>query len=302
MENEPTPSLTDKPAMLLAFENDRLPLLAGPLQTRLKQYGIETKLQIFYPETLDEDVHLYEYINIREYCGCFVLYHSKMPFSFPLAALHHDIPFIYVRKQEYAEYDAVATDNGAAAELMIDHLFNKGHRQILYATTARLDLHHPSFQIRKWACWRAMMRRRLQLFVLDGLYNDWRPKEMEATIMEVVEKMKRNGPLCILCSTTEAAESLLHVLHAHKVSVPEDISVAGFGESRPAILSPGRPPYRLTTVSEAWADMGVTAAEKLIERLRDKETPYGLTLVKPVMIEGNTTRNLRTNPLLNLWY
>ena len=111
-------------------------------------------------------------------------------------------------------------------------------------------------------------------YLLGGCYRD--PNKTE-TLVEQLMKMS-DPPTCILLPDDFSAIGALNAFERLGLSVPDDISVAGYdGITLSQVLSP-----KLTTFKQDTDALGKAAAEQLIS-LINKELPVA---GEPVVIEG----------------
>jgi DNA-binding LacI/PurR family transcriptional regulator len=93
-------------------------------------------------------------------------------------------------------------------------------------------------------------------------------------------------PTAILALSDQLALGLIEAAKARDLSVPEDLSVAGFDDVPEAATS--RPP--LTTVHQGHAEKGELAGRLLVAQLRGEETEDRGLLPARLMVRGSTGR------------
>ncbi len=97
-------------------------------------------------------------------------------------------------------------------------------------------------------------------------------------------------PTCILLPDDHAALGALDAAKEMGLRVPEDVSIAGYDESRIAALT--RP--RLTTVAQDAARMGKQAALYLIDRIENPRTAGSETAMVPTrLVKGESVGKVR---------
>jgi LacI family transcriptional regulator len=84
---------------------------------------------------------------------------------------------------------------------------------------------------------------------------------------QVIDKSKTDKITAIVCTNDKLAIGFISYCYDNKISVPDDISVTGFGDS--SIAKVFRP--KLTTVSVPYYDIGAIAIRALIKRIRGEE-------------------------------
>jgi len=150
-------------------------------------------------------------------------------------------------------------DNVAASVTMTEFLIGHGHRRIAMIYSSR----KPSFVDRERGFRGAMQRAGLA--VGDGLVID-----TENTLEGARAATRRllsleTLPTAIFCGSDELAIGCMHEVHEAGFSVPGDISVAGFDDTRYAAVS--NPP--LTTIRQPAEKMGARLVEELCRAIDD---------------------------------
>jgi DNA-binding LacI/PurR family transcriptional regulator len=170
-------------------------------------------------------------------------------------------------------YDVVrsAGDDGIAEG--VRHLAELGHREITYVHASSM----PPGPLRLAGFLRATDELSIQPVVLDlpGDYTEECGAEAARQLLD--------GPVlptAVMMSNDHAALGLILTLARAGVSVPGDVSVTGFDDSRPARLSA----LDLTTVRQDPQEMGRGAIDAVLRRLSDsakrpREAVVGVTLV-----------------------
>lgn len=92
-------------------------------------------------------------------------------------------------------------------------------------------------------------------------------------------------PTAIFCATDDMAAGVMRVAHEKGLLIPADLSVAGFDDAPVAVQT--WPP--LTTIRQPLHDMGRTAAELLIARIRGTVSESTVQMVDAELIIRNST-------------
>ncbi len=92
----------------------------------------------------------------------------------------------------------------------------------------------------------------------------------------------------VFCGNDLMASGLIDVFLERGKSIPEDLSVVGYDNSKVAIDSK----VKITTVALSHFDMGKCAANLILERLENKNSPFRQISFNPVLIERNSTKAL----------
>ncbi len=168
---------------------------------------------------------------------------------------------------------SVMSDNVGSMTEMMEYIISKGHRKIAYlygnpsaVTSGRLA-----------GFFRSAERHGITIpdeYVMEVPY-----RNVDATYLATETLLGlRNPPTCILFSDDFGAMGGLNAIRARGLSIPEDMSVAGFDGMRALqYLDP-----KLTTVIQDSESIGAVAAKKLIGLI---ETPR-TTIVEQVVVPG----------------
>ena len=177
-----------------------------------------------------------------------------------------------------AFYDVVRSDGDVGIATAVTHLADLGHRQITYVDTASM----PSAPLRRRGYERAMRRLNLppDVISLDGDYTEEAGSAAARTLLQ-----RDVLPTAVMANNDQVAFGLLQVLIRNGVRVPEDISVAGFDDSRVARLSS----VDLTTVRQDPKLMGTAAVQAALRRIERRDQEPGQTVVKTVLVVRGST-------------
>ena len=98
----------------------------------------------------------------------------------------------------------------------------------------------------------------------------------EAALLDETLKRTLKLPEAFICANDFIAIDLIRALRRQEVRVPEDIFITGFDNSAESrIIEP-----HLTTIDIPSSKMGYIAAELLLSRIREPETPYRIMYVR----------------------
>ena len=194
-----------------------------------------------------------------------------------------DIPVVPI---DYIFNDrlAVVSDNAKGMEDLFTYIYQMGHRRIAYihgtdsaVTTNRLS----SF-------YRTAEKFGVEIpdeYVMMTRYRDTKGAG------EATEKLLdlRRPPTCIIYPDDFAAFGGIHVIRERGMSIPEDISIAGYDGIRLAKLTVPN----LTTLCQDTQHLGQYAAEKLIDLIEKPKTAMrNITIVQGKLYEGQTVLKL----------
>jgi len=167
------------------------------------------------------------------------------------------------------------TDDVAAARLMTEYLIGLGHRRI---GTIKGDPSHPSSEARLLGFSQALAGAGLTLRLDDieqGMFTFESGTDAARKLLGRADR-----PTAIFAQNDDMAAGALMAAHDLDLSVPEDVSIAGFDDS--AIASIVWP--RITTIHQPVFDMARTATDQLVAMLEKRSyealIDHPFTLVK----------------------
>mgnify|MGYP000297486256 FL=1 len=187
-----------------------------------------------------------------------------------------EIPLVYLNRYFYTDdFSTVTIDNLEATYEMTNYLIKLGHENIAYVPSSS----------EKYS---------VELLKLNGYKKAIEEYEgLEENIFyakgrgiddgyEVCKEIMESGKdiTAIFCSHDELAIGVLNYLYDNDIKVPEDISVAGYGDIKTASMF--RP--RLTTIREPFYDIGAVAIRRIIKEIK-KEAVESKTIVLPFQIQ-----------------
>lgn len=179
---------------------------------------------------------------------------------------------------------SVISDNVKGMEDLLNYIYDKGHRRIAYIRGASSATTHA-----RLACFYKMAEEH-DIEVLDEYVKESAYRDVAGAAERTEELLKLpNPPTCIVYPDDFAAYGGINVIRARGLSIPDDISVAGYdGITLARLIEP-----KLTTIKQDTKAIGKLAAEKLIHLIdKPKTTLIESFVVKGELIEGETIKNL----------
>lgn len=223
-----------------------------------------------------------EYARSQNCDGVFII---NLEYNDPevIALSQSGIPLVTL-DHVYNNTGAVLSDNETCMRDLVKYVYKMGHRKIAFIhgdmsavtkirlasfhkTCAHLGIHVPSE------------------YVVPALFHD-ADSCIEATKNLLALK---NRPTCILYPDDYAFFGGKNVLKEYGLSIPEDISVAGFdGLLLSQIISP-----KLTTVKQDTVSIGTSAANLLIEAIEESKTFIPRSIMIPgYVLEGESVADI----------
>ena len=214
---------------------------------------------------------------LSDRCEALLLLGSGLPPS-RLTELNSSMPLVVVaRRLRDGAVDAVHTADALGAGLAVDHLAALGHRRIAHIDGGRA----PGSTDRRIGYRSAMRRHGLAADIQireGGLGEDDGTRATLALLADA-------PPSAIIAFNDRCAVGVLDALRRAGRSVPQDVSVVGFDDSRLARLST----VDLTTIGQDAARLGRLAVERAIDRLDPDFTAPSDVEVAPHLVVRSTT-------------
>ncbi|WP_165215029.1 LacI family DNA-binding transcriptional regulator [Schaalia sp. ZJ1691] len=182
-----------------------------------------------------------------------------------LERLAQTIPVVAIALHgETSSFDRVIVDELHGASLMVEHLTQLGHERIAHVamppgeSEGQFKLSH---SVRRQGFIEAMESRGLTPDVIESGYHE---SGGYVAFQRILERKYR--PTALFASTDEAAFGALQAAQDYSVSVPEELSIAGYDNVPAARL--GR--VSLTTIDQSGHQTGEAAIRLLLERIEGR--------------------------------
>lgn len=198
---------------------------------------------------------------------------------------NNSTPYIQLDKfYDHSETYSVTVDYKEAAEKMTEVLIENGHEKILFVK----EYKNAKIGQEKLRGYKEIMEKN-KLYPRDITVDGVTDKEGYAYGEEIWNIIEKEGITATFFSEDGLAIGFLNYCYDNDRKVPEEISVAGFGDIKVSSLY--RP--RLTTVREPYYDYGAVAIRKIIKQLKDKIEIDSSTVLPSNIIERETVKNLK---------
>ncbi|SDQ21742.1 LacI family DNA-binding transcriptional regulator [Quadrisphaera sp. DSM 44207] len=248
--------------------------LLGGLYEAAEAAGYELALSAVTPSR-DEARAVGSLLSDR--CEALVLLGPRSPAA-QLAELAARLPVVVVARAVRARgVDVVRTADDEGLHLAVDHLVGLGHRRIAHVDGGRA----PGAAERRRGYREAMARHGLSAevrTVAGGPAED----DGAAAARSLLEGAP---PTAVTVFNDRCATGVLDVLRRAGRSVPGDVSVTGYDDSRLARLAH----VDLTTVAQDAARMASLALSRALARLERADEPAGEEVVPPRLVVRGTT-------------
>jgi len=200
--------------------------------------------------------------------------------------LDHSMPLPVVAVAGHRQIEGVTNvvlDQKRAAEMILNHLYQLGHRKIAFLRGGS----HSADADDRWQCLMAVAKE-LNIEVKPELTVQIQLKVSTPELgFGPANELLKSGVefTAVVCYNDEAASGVIRALTDHGLHVPQDVSVVGFDDIRSAIFyTPS-----LTTVRQPLNQMGIEAARILLQRIRGQESfPSLVSILPELMIREST--------------
>lgn len=193
------------------------------------------------------------------------------------------VPVVLIGGHRLPEnFDSVTGNDNAGADLVMDHLFDLGHRHIAHLTTRESELAPQTVRLTTY-------RRRMAEAGFTPQVTYIASDQHEAYVAARVLLTAENPPTAIFASHDMLA---MGVLRATAELGRDDISVVGYDD----IPVAGQPLISLTTVDQFGVEMGAMAVESLMIRIRHGQTSPQHHEIQPELRVRHSSKPAPTIP------
>ncbi|MFE9650717.1 LacI family DNA-binding transcriptional regulator [Streptomyces sp. NPDC006365] len=182
-------------------------------------------------------------------------------------------------------YDTVADDDVEGASLVVGHLAALGHRRIAHIEHLETDptrlAEMPN--ARRADGYRQAMRAHGLDECIDVVSTSYTQEGGYRGAKELLDRPQR--PTAVFAGADVVAMGVLEAVAEAGLSVPDDISVAGYDNTTLAAFGP----VSLTSVDQAGHEIGRNAARLLLDRIADRHRPSVQIRLSPTLVARRTT-------------
>ncbi|WP_326795031.1 substrate-binding domain-containing protein [Streptomyces sp. NBC_01808] len=195
------------------------------------------------------------------------------------------VPTVVVgRHGRSGAYDTVVDDDIAGAGLVVDHLVALGHRRIAHIEHHERDptriAEMPNTQ--RAEGYRQAMRAHGLAEEIDIVSTTYTQEGGYRGARELLTRTPR--PTAVFAGADFVAMGVLEAVAEAGLSVPGDISLAGYDNTAFAAFEP----ISLTSVDQAGSEIGQNAVRLLLERIAGRKPSVQITL-SPTLVPRRTT-------------
>ena len=203
-----------------------------------------------------------------------------------LRSVARTVPTVVVGRHGHSpDYDSVTDDDFTGAGLVVGHLAGLGHRRIAHIEHRETDpvrlREMPNAQ--RADGYRHAMAANGLSDEIDIAATSYTRQGGYLGARQLLARSRR--PTAIFAGADIVAMGVLDALAEAGLSVPGDISVAGYDDTTFASFGP----ISLTTVDQAGHQLGVDAARLLLDRITDRTRPTAQVTLSPTLVVRRTT-------------
>lgn len=203
------------------------------------------------------------------------------PYASPekLADVARQVPTVVVSRHGLAEeYDTVASDDIAGAQMVVDHLVGLGHTRIAFLGHDDGENTDPlSPQSTRERGYRIAMLHHGLESEIDVISTSWSHRGGQLAGSQLLGRTSR--PTAVFAGADVAALGLMSSFWDRGLSIPDDLSVVGYDNVSLAAL----PPISLSSVDQHARDLGAEAAKALLQRIEGRRD--SVQIIEPVRLE-----------------
>lgn len=175
-----------------------------------------------------------------------------------------DYPLVFLdRNVENVDVPVIQLDNVKASKLAVQHFVEKGYQRIAIMTTS-LEL-GVAPRVERINGFKEAMKEH-SLVIRDEYVKGLKVEEVQDGLENMLSMDE--PPEAILASNDLILMEVLKYVKAHSITVPDELAIIGIDDvSFASVYNPA-----LTTIAQPTFEMGMQAAELLIEKLQNKES------------------------------
>ena len=196
------------------------------------------------------------------------------------------VPTVVVGRHGHsAAYDTVADDDIAGATLIVGHLADLGHRRIAHIEHFETDPARIAEMPNAMRAqgYRQAMRELGRADGIDVVSTSYTQEGGHLGAQQLLARRRR--PTAIFAGADIVAMGVLEALSEAGLSVPGEISVAGYDNTTFAAYGP----ISLTSVDQAGHEIGTNAARLLLNRIAHRNRPSAQVKLSPTLVVRRTT-------------
>lgn len=211
---------------------------------------------------LEKQKKAVEFLSSKQVEGIIVI-SEKINNEILYSIKEYDIPYILLDKfYNTEEYRTISVHYSSAMASMTKHIIEQNHKNILYVREKSFDY---SSDMKQRGYEDEMNKHGLNSKIM--YVNKDTVDEAYRFMASNIELIRKKGYTTIMASSDLLAVGILHYCYDNGISVPDDLSISGFGNALYSSLV--RP--SITTVRLPNYDIGAVAVRVLIKVLKEED-------------------------------
>lgn len=246
-----------------------------------KMYGFDILLCSSYSSKETQEKYL-QLLDRKQAEGLFLV-GNKFDDEIVELAKGLNKPCIYFTRDVRENMNYISIDCSAAIYEMTNYLIKEGHKKIVYVSDFEDRTSVENDKVSGYQ--KAIEDNELQfskVYVVGG-NNHNKAYELGKSILNEAKEFT-----AVVCSNDEIAIGILDSFIDNGIKVPDDVSVAGFGNIREGKFV--RP--ELTTIGEPYYDVGAVGMRMLIKMIKGDKTQQGLMELPFILEKRKSVKTL----------
>ncbi len=203
--------------------------------------------------------------------------------------INRKIPVVAFNCMYDLPIDRIQIDLKAGAELAVDYLYDRGHRNIGFLCSPAHVMESFSGS-RRAAFQDAMIKHELPLsgkFLVDG--PSYVHGGMEAMGHLLDSYPKEELPSAFVCQNDCAADGAMRAIYKRGYKVPEDFSLIGFDNLKES----GMTITPLTTIDGAMRQMAIETVDALMDKIKNPQRELITKKIEPSLVERDSVASIK---------
>ncbi len=231
-----------------------------------------------------DDYKSFHKVNRKNFDGIIVMSQSESDQSFIEYASDKEIPLVVLnRPVESVQVMNFVPDDQSGAYRLTEYLVQQGHRKIAIIEGKK---GFKSTQARRDGYREALRKHGISVpesFYVSGNYDLESGHAAMSRLLELPDR-----PTAVFCCNDDMALGAVKAVTERGMSVPEDISVAGFDDHLfSAFMSPA-----LTTVRRPIEEISRAGAEKLLNFIEKKHSEKSVVLFRTELVVRDSVKSI----------
>lgn len=249
-----------------------------------KMYGYDILLCSSYSSKETQEKYL-QLLNRKQAEGLFLV-GNRFEDEIIELAKGLDKPSVYFTRDIKENMNHISVDCNSAVYEMTNYLVKQGHEKIAYVSDFKDRTTVEEDKITGYL--KAIEDNELEYSNVYVVGSNKHPKayELGKTIVNETSNFT-----AVVCSNDEIAIGIMDSFIDNGISVPEDVSIVGFGNIREGKFV--RP--ELTTIGEPYYDVGAVGMRMLIKMIKGDRAQQGLMELPFTLEKRKSVKNIKNN-------